>query len=302
MLLTRLKQSAGRSRIVALLLLGAGALCCACWSARVDAQENKPRTGSYGVEGGVDEVPEFAAWRLSEALSSNHAFADERLIGKRVRVHGPVSKIHRKAEPETGAVGSPIRPETVKYVLQMALERWETVKGAPLYFHFEFRAEDRKELAAVVTGDQVTVEGVCTRPKGEEVTFKDCKLIKGDEKAAKKEAAEPYEGFKTDQALLRKHLIHKAKDGGKDTKASSAEACLAAQRVFSRVSFLFRTRAEVLLLLGDPATISDYNEPAGKDPADPLVYVFDSGLGGLQYTLAFDKQGTVIRVQVDSRD
>jgi hypothetical protein len=32
------------------------------------------------------------------------------------------------------------------------------------------------------------------------------------------------------------------------------------------------------------------------------VYVFDSGLGGLQYTLEFDKQGTAIRVQVDSRD
>jgi hypothetical protein len=148
----------------------------------------------------------------------------------------------------------------------------------------------------------VTVEGVCTQPRGEEVSFKECKLIKVDDKPAKKEAAEPYEGFKKDQALLRKHLIHKAKDGGKDTKASSSEACLAAQRIFSRVAFLFRTRDEVLRLLGDPATISDYGEPAGKDPASPLVYVFDAGEGGLQYTLEFDKQGTVVRVQVDSRD
>jgi hypothetical protein len=314
MILTPLKRSAGLSRI-ALLLLGAVALCCACSPGRADAQEKKQRSGSfdvvgpdgsYGVEGGVGEVPEFAAGRLSEALASNnHAFADERLIGKRLRVHGPVSKIRRKAQSETEAIGSPIsprRPATVKYVLQMAVDRGETVKGAPRYLHFEFQAEDRKALADVVIGQHVTVEGICTQPKCDEVYLKDCKLIKVDEKPAKKEAAEPYEGFKTDQALLRKHLIHKAKDGGKDTRASSPEACLAAKRIFSRVSFLFRTRNEVLRLLGDPATISDYSEPAGKEPASPLVYVFDSGLGGLQYTIAFDKQGTVIRVQVDSRD
>jgi hypothetical protein len=118
---------------------------------------------------------------------------------------------------------------------------------------------------------------------------------------AKKLKAEPYEGFRADQALLRKHLIHRMKDG-KEVKASSAEACLAAQRIFSRVSFLFRSRAEVLEMLGDPATVSDYGESAGNDPDSPLVYIFDSGLGGLQYTLGFDKLGTVTRVQVDSRN
>ena len=59
-------------------------------------------------------------------------------------------------------------------------------------------------------------------------------------RGVEKKAAAPYEGYTADQALLRKHLIHKAKDGGKDTKASSAEACQAAQRIFSRVSLLFR--------------------------------------------------------------
>jgi hypothetical protein len=120
----------------------------------------------------------------------------------------------------------------------------------------------------------------------------------------KKETTEPYDGFKTDQALLRKHLIHKARAGGKDTRASSPEACHAAQRIFSRVSFLFRTREEVLDLLGDPATISDYNEPAGKDPSSPLVYVFDTGLGGLKYTIHFGQldRVRVTRVQVESQD
>jgi hypothetical protein len=294
MTLTQLNPPGGRSRTAALLLVGAAALC---WPARADAQEKKPHPGPSG-----GAVPEFAAWRLSEELSSNHALADERLIGKRVRVHGPVSKVRRKVEAGTGAAGSPRRPEAAAYVLQLTLERWETVKGAPLAFHFEFGAEERPALAAVVPGRLVTVEGVCTQPKGEEVTFEECKLVAVDEPSAKGEAPEPYPGFKADRALLRKQVAHKAKDGGPDTRASSAEACQAAQRVFARVSFLFRTRDEVLLLLGDPATVSDYNAPAGKDPAGPLVYVFDSGLGGLQYTLAFDKHGTVVRVQVDSRN
>ena len=112
----------------------------------------------------------------------------------------------------------------------------------------------------------------------------------GADGAARRETAEPYEGFKSDQALLRKHLIHKAKDGSKDIKASSTEAIQAAQRIFSRVSFLFRSRQEVLELLGDPATISDYGKPAGKGSSSPLVYVFDMGLGGLEFTISFDKQ------------
>ncbi|GEM_PF-5328420 len=121
-------------------------------------------------------------------------------------------------------------------------------------------------------------------------------------RAAAQQAAEPYDGFEADQALLRKHLIHKAKRGGKDTKASSVEAYQAALRILSLLSFLFRTREEVFELLGDPATVSDYNQPAGKDPASPLVYVFDTGYGGWKYTISFDKQGKVNQVPADGLD
>lgn len=126
----------------------------------------------------------------------------------------------------------------------------------------------------------------------------------GEEKANKKPPVEPYEGFKTDQALLRKHHLYKGRDGAKDTKASSGEACDAAQRIFSRVAFLFRTRAEVLECLGDPATISDYNQPAAKEPNSPFVYTFDSGFGGLRYTLRFGQLDAVrvIRVEVEGLD
>ena len=117
---------------------------------------------------------------------------------------------------------------------------------------------------------------------------------------ARKEADEPYEGFKADQALLRKRLIHKANDGIKDTTASSIEAIDAARRIFSRVSFLFRSREEVLNLLGDPATTSDYGRPTDKDPSIPLVYVFDTGYGGLMFTISFDKLSSKVdQVRVD---
>lgn len=113
-----------------------------------------------------------------------------------------------------------------------------------------------------------------------------------------KSATESYPGFKADQALLRKHLLHKDRDSGKEIKASSAEACDAAKRVFSRVSFLFRTRDEVLSLLGDPATISDYNKPAAEDARSPLVYVFDTGFGGLKYTIHFGQLDRLRATQV----
>jgi hypothetical protein len=125
------------------------------------------------------------------------------------------------------------------------------------------------------------------------------------DKAAEKEAAEPYEGFKVDQGLLRKYLIHKAKDGGKDTRASSGEACEAAHRIFSRIPFLYRSRDELLGLLGDPATISDYNKPAGKDPTSPLAYVFDTGRGGYKYTIRFGEllgRVRVTAVEVEGQD
>jgi len=97
-----------------------------------------------------------------------------------------------------------------------------------------------------------------------------------------------YEGFKKDQALLTKTVPLKIVNAKKDTvNASSGEACQAARRIFNRVSFLFKTRKGVLKLLGDPATISEYNQKAKDDPNSPLVYFFGSGFGGYRYTLKF---------------
>ena len=106
---------------------------------------------------------------------------------------------------------------------------------------------------------------------------------------------EPYPGFAEDCALLRKtYWIDRPW-----LNASSAEACQAAIRIFRRASFIGITREEVLDLLGDPATISDYGQPVTEGPNSTLVYRFDSGLGGWQYTIGFEAD-RVRSVQADS--
>lgn len=100
-----------------------------------------------------------------------------------------------------------------------------------------------------------------------------------------------YQGFERDRVLIRKTVRLKP-----SLNASSPEAIAASVRIFERVPFLFKTREEVLKLLGDPATISDYGQRA--DPDSPLVYRFDSGYGGWQYTIGF-LGGKVDRVQAE---
>ena len=110
-------------------------------------------------------------------------------------------------------------------------------------------------------------------------------------------ADEPYEGFRADRALLRKTFVQ---NGHTDhpIRASHKDAKAAAVRIFRRVSFLLRTRDEVLDLLGPPETISGYNKPAGKEPGDPLTYRFDNGWNGFTFTLTFKKRGQCTGVSI----
>lgn len=113
-------------------------------------------------------------------------------------------------------------------------------------------------------------------------------------------ASAPYRGFEADRALMRKTAALPASaTGGKPLKASSPEAVGAAMRIFERTPLLFRTRAEILQLLGDPGTISDYNDPATAGEADPLHYRFDTGWNGFQITISFEPDGTVSEIKYD---
>jgi len=106
---------------------------------------------------------------------------------------------------------------------------------------------------------------------------------------------EPYDGYEKDLKLLRDH--YEIKSDGKMIKASSGKAVSAAHRLFSTVSFLFRSRETVLEILGDPATISAYGVKVEEKKDSPLVYRFDTGFGGAEYKLTF-RQKEVVGIEV----
>lgn len=80
------------------------------------------------------------------------------------------------------------------------------------------------------------------------------------------------------------------------SKASTGEAIAAAVRVFERFPEVGMTRSHVLKVLGDPKTISGYGIAAEDESDAPLVYRFDTGFGGVYYTVQF-RDGCVVRVE-----
>ena len=71
--------------------------------------------------------------------------------------------------------------------------------------------------------------------------------------------------------------------------------------MFSKVDFRGMAKAEVLRLLGDPKTISAYGVPMAAGDDAPIVYRYDTGFGGCQYTLRF-KRGRVTKLQTQGLD
>ena len=78
--------------------------------------------------------------------------------------------------------------------------------------------------------------------------------------------------------------------------ASSVEAVQAAQRIFANITFVGMRRGQILQILGDPRTISDYGVPMGEKSNSPLLYRFDTGFGGVEYAILFNR-GRAIKVE-----
>lgn len=100
-------------------------------------------------------------------------------------------------------------------------------------------------------------------------------------------------GFQNDLRTMRQ-TVHF--DGKTPVDASSGDAIAAAVRVFERFPEVGMTRTHVLAVLGDPKTISGYGIAAGDEPDAPLVYRFDAGFGGVQYTIHF-QDDRVLRIE-----
>jgi hypothetical protein len=102
-------------------------------------------------------------------------------------------------------------------------------------------------------------------------------------------AEDPYKEYSEDIRQLRDttEIPMGSTQPNKTIKASSAKAIGSANRLFSKISFLHKTRDEVLAILGDPATISDYGIKAKPGKDEDLIYWFDTGYGGTRYTIKF---------------
>lgn len=108
-------------------------------------------------------------------------------------------------------------------------------------------------------------------------------------------SASPYQGFVADIAALRDTTL--VSTNIPKTFGSSDNACKSAQRIFQNIDFVGKTEAEVLEMLGDPETISSFGIAAGDKDRSTLVYRFDTGWGGSEYTLLFDN-GVVSSLRV----
>lgn len=86
---------------------------------------------------------------------------------------------------------------------------------------------------------------------------------------------------------------------GPNPRSSTDRAINAASRVFNTVELVGKTREEVIELLGNPRSSSDstYNFPFWPAPKGSLVYRFDSGSYGWQFSVAFGEDGKVREVE-----
>ena len=139
----------------------------------------------------------------------------------------------------------------------------------------------------------------CTGEKPQKTSTHEKRQEASVDVEALKEVFTLYDGFEKDRVTLHETVRRKVPTSKKGTiDASTFEACEAAGRVFGRVSFLFKKRDDVLKLLGDPTTNSEYNKKAMTGPNAPLVYVFDTGETGNRFTLKF-RSGYCLGVEVE---
>lgn len=109
---------------------------------------------------------------------------------------------------------------------------------------------------------------------------------------ARRNRIEHFYGFEQSLRMLR--ITSEVEGPG--LKGSSADAAGAAYWIFSNTPLEGMTKKEVLSLFGDPKTISDYGKEPGTEPDAPLMYRFDTGLGGFMCTIIF-QDGTVSAVE-----
>jgi RNA polymerase sigma factor (sigma-70 family) len=165
MLLNKLKRVAGALVLFVVLTAGAG-LTLSAWSGQADGQ------GGRGKPAGP-QAKEVPLGDLSAGYAENDASGDEQFAGKRVQVSGHVWEVRRVERP------APF------YVVTLANR---TARGFDRYdppVAFRFTRENRKQLAGLRRGQQVTVEGQCegrvaAQRDHEVILVRDCRLVSAE--------------------------------------------------------------------------------------------------------------------------
>jgi RNA polymerase sigma factor (sigma-70 family) len=166
MRITKFRAAAGLLLAACILAAGTGLLLGASTGGADGGKKGPAPAPAKG------RVTEASAQEVASALADNHALADEKFIGKWLRVRGQMLRVRR------GSADAP--PDTYWLLMDSGLVR---VKYPPA-FHFAGK-EARKRLATLERNEFVIVEGRCegvTSLAGEEVIlFRECKIVEVDQ-------------------------------------------------------------------------------------------------------------------------
>ncbi len=128
-------------------------------------------TGLLGPCAGPDETPSVLARQLVDAFYGNQAAVEEYYLEKKVILSGTVQRITRDHESYTADL-----PKGSYYAMEMDLGNVREKTGLTLVLVFD--QAHRKQLAALRTGEYVTVSGICKRwGRSATIEVVDCKLI-----------------------------------------------------------------------------------------------------------------------------
>lgn len=143
--------------------------------ARIKVLEEQKR---WAATDGVVPVPDDLV--RAYYFHRNEAAADERYLGKRVRLTGYSWEV-------VGVSGGPGKPKSYLLTMDYPLPaKKDAAPGQPplaaanAAVAFRFDAQSRNALAALKRGQTITVEGVCAGRTGEvdaRLVFTDCKII-----------------------------------------------------------------------------------------------------------------------------
>jgi hypothetical protein len=154
------------------------------------ASKSDARPGADKPDKASGDVSAKTAQQIVSTFDHNKARVEEEYLGKKIRVTGPMYRIERVSATPLVA-GGLIQKETEDdyYFLTLAVDAKEDdkTKGSArpqveMRLFFVFPKSERKQLAELERGQEVSIEGTCEGtlllPFGNYVLFRSCRIVK----------------------------------------------------------------------------------------------------------------------------